>query len=275
MITKDEQLSLFEQLRHSEPRLSDELVMRRLCQGMLEEAEVLEPPVPVKMLASLRGIARIEEVDQPFAGMLQSGDSGFEVRVRRRDGKRRQRFTICHEAGHTLLPGFREARQFRCNGERSWLERMCDVAGAELLLPYELFRPLLPRKGLDLSAIEELAEIFEASVEATSRRAVSLSRGSMMMLVLSERHKPTELDRDDQVPPKLRFDYRITSGDWPFIPRHKSASEEGLARALQGEIIDEVASIDELCTEPLGEVRISAKRYGAKGRVLALIERSN
>ena len=200
MITKTEQLSLFEQLRHSAPRLSDELVMRRLCLEILKEAEVSEPPVPVKMLASLRGIASIEEVEQPFAGMLQPGDSGFEVRVRRRDGRRRQRFTICHEAGHTLLPGFRQARQFRCNGERSWLERMCDVAGAELLLPHDLLRPLLPEKGLDLRVVEGLADAFEASVEATSRRAVSLSRGTKMMLVLSERHKPSEVGREDELP---------------------------------------------------------------------------
>lgn len=275
MIPKTEQLSLFEQLRHSAPRLSDELVMRRLCQEMLEEAEVSEPPVPVRMLASLRGIASIEEVEQPFAGMLQPGDSGFEVRVRRRDGRRRQRFTICHEAGHTLLPGFRQARQFRCNGERSWLERMCDVAGAELLLPCDLLRPLLPEKGLDLKVVEKLADAFEASVEATSRRAVSLSRGSTMMLVLSERHKPSEAGREDELPAKLRVDYRIANGNWPFVPQHKSADEDGLARALQGEIIDEVANIDELCAEPLGEVRISAKRYGANGRVLALVERAD
>lgn len=275
MITKSEQLSLFEQLRRSAPTLSDEQVMRQLCTDLLEKAEIVEPPVPVRMLASLRGIASIEEAEQPFAGMLQPGDDGFEVFVRRRDGRERQRFTIGHETGHTLLPGFHEARQYRCDGPRDWLEQMCDVAGAELLLPKHLFEPLAAESRLDLPTAERLAGQFEASIEATARRAVSLNELPAMLVVLSERHKPTEAGREEDLPARLRVDYHVAKGEWPFIPQHKSASEDGLARTLEGEFLDEYVSIDELCTEPVGRVRVSAKRYGSKGRVLALIERAD
>jgi hypothetical protein len=268
-----EQLSLFEQRQRSSPRLSDELVMRQICADLLAEAEIREPPIPMEMVASLRGIATVQRVDQPFAGVIQPRNSGLEVRVRRSDGHERQRFTIGHETGHTLLPGFLEGRQFRCNGARDWLEAMCDVASAEILLPEPMLSERLSGSPLDLSHVESLSSEFQASVEATARRAVSLRPEPSMLIVLSERHKPSEAAITDQVPPKLRVDYRIAKGKWPFMPEHKSAAKNGLARALAGEIIDEVGSIDELCTESVGEVKIHAKRYGRSGRVLALIER--
>src|SRR5262245_12501176 len=69
-----EQLSLFEQARNASPGLSDDALMRLLCEDLLEEGEVVEPPTPVKMLASLRGINDIQVVDQPFAGVLAPAD---------------------------------------------------------------------------------------------------------------------------------------------------------------------------------------------------------
>jgi hypothetical protein len=273
-MAKSEQLSLFEETQNAEPALSDEAVMRVLCEELLDEGEVAGPPTPLKMLASLRGINEIKAADQPFAGVLTPGEQGLAVRVRRGDGRGRQRFTIGHETGHTLLPGFRQARQFRCNGEQTWLERMCDVAGAELLLPRRFFEPLMAEGDFGLEAVEELAGLFEASIEASARRAVSLHPEPAMLLVLSDRHKPSEAGREDELPTRLRLDYSIRQGDWPFVMPHKSASESGLGRTLQGEILDGQGSIDELCADAIGTVRISAKRYGRNGKVLALVRRA-
>jgi len=273
-MTKPEQLSLFEETRDAEPALSDEEIMRVLCDELLDEGEVAGPPTPLEMLASLRGINEIEAADQPFSGVLAPYEGGLAVRVRRADGRLRQRFTIGHETGHTLLPGFRQARQYRCSGEQTWLERMCDVAGAELLLPRRFFAPRMAAGDFDLDTVEDLAELFEASVEATARRAVALHSEPAMLLVLSDRHKPSEEGREEELPSRLRLDYSIRQGDWPFVKPHKSASEAGLARALRGEILDGQGSIDELCAGAIGAVRISAKRYGRDGRVLALVRRA-
>ncbi len=248
--------------------------MRLLCEQLLDEGEVTGPPTPVEMLASLRGISDIKVANQPFAGVLAPCEDGLAVRVRRADGRERQRFTICHESGHTLLPGFRQNPQFRCNGERTWLERMCDVAGAELLLPKRFFAPQLAEGNFDLDTVEELARMFDASIEASARRAVMLHSEPAMLLILSDRHKPAETGHEEECPTRLRLDYSVRRGDWPFIKRHKSASAAGLARALEGEILDEIGSIDELCSDAIGAVRISAKRYGRNGRVLALVHRA-
>jgi len=273
-MAKPEQLSLFEETRKAEPALSDEEIMRVLCEELLEEGEVAAPPTPLEMLASLRGINEIEAVDQPFAGVLAPHEGGLAVRVRRADGRTRQRFTIGHETGHTLLPGFRQARQYRCNGEQTWLERMCDIAGAELLLPRRFFVPLMAAGDFNLDAVEEMAGVFRASIEASARRAVALHPEPAMLLVLSDRHKPSEAGHEDELPTRLRLDYSVRQGEWPFVFPHKSASEAGLGRALQGEILDEQGSIDELCADAIGAVRISAKRYGRDGRVLALVRRA-
>jgi len=248
--------------------------MRLLCEELLEQGEVEEPPTPVKMLASLRGINDIQVIDQPFAGVLAPSEGGLAVMVRRADGRERQRFTICHESGHTLLPGFRQQRQYRCNGERTWLERMCDIAASELLLPKRFFEPRLKEGDFDLKTVEELSGVFDASIEASARRAVSLHEEPALLLVLSDRHKPSEKGREADCPTKLRLDYRVGHGEWPFMPQHKSASESGLSRALAGELIDETGSIDELCSDDIGPVHISAKRYGRDGRVLALVRRA-
>lgn len=247
--------------------------MRLLCEELLSEAEVTEPPTPLKMIASLRGIREIRSADQPYAGILTPGDAGFTVAVRKGDGHERQRFTIGHETGHTLLPGFRDARQLRCEGPRNWLERMCDVAGSELLLPRRLFSPMMAEGNFDLGTIEAIGEAFEASVEATARRAVALHTGPALLLVLSERHKPTEAGSEEKLAPKLRVDYAVPHGEWPFALRHKSANEKGLGRVLEGEILDGRGNIDELLADEVGPVQISAKRYGRKGKVLALVRR--
>lgn len=274
MTNRTEQLSLFEEARNAEPAASDEAVMRMLCEQLLDEGEVQGPPTPVKLLASLRGIKDIQAAEQPFAGVLAPCEDGLAVRVRRADGRERQRFTICHESGHTLLPGFRQARQYRCNGEQTWLERMCDIAGAELLLPKRFFAPRAAAGDFDLKTVEELAWLFDASVEATARRAVALHSEPAMLLVLSDRHKPAEKGREEECPTRLRLDYSVRQGDWPFVMPHKSAAESGLGRAFEGEILNETGSIDELCADAVGAVRISAKRYGTKGRVLALVRRA-
>jgi hypothetical protein len=248
--------------------------MRLLCEQLLDEGEVQAPPTPMRILASLRGICEVKIGDQPFAGVLAPSESGLIVQVRRADAPERQRFTIGHETGHTLLPGFREARQYRCNGGPNWLERMCDVAGGELLLPRRLFEPMMVEGDFALETVEGLARLFDASIEACARRVVSLHPEPALLLVLSDRHKPAEAGREDTLPSKLRLDYSFRQGSWPFLMAHKSVSESCLGRALEGEILNETGSIDELCSDPVGAVDISAKRYGRKGRVLALVRRT-
>jgi hypothetical protein len=268
---KNIQLSLFERLSRVQPALSDEDVVRRLCEDLLDSAGV-RPPVNVKLLASLRGIARVEERSQPWAGVLAPEQGQLVVGVRASDGVERQRFTILHEAGHTLLPGFAEARQFRCDGPKSRDEELCDIAASELLLPRRFFASDLRDAAPGLDGVETLARLYEASIEATALRAVDLDAGPAMLLVLRVTHKPSERGREDECEPKLRLSWAHGQGEWPYMPKHKSVDDGSLLmRAHDGELVDEVGAIGDLAGSDCGRVMVSARRYGNDGRVLALV----
>lgn len=263
--------SPFEEYRRRHPSLPDTIVIRRLCESLLADAEA-EPPIPVERVASLRGIADIGQREQPWSGVLEPRGRSFVVWVRRGDGYERQRFTICHESGHTFFTGFAEAPQFRCNGERSLLEERCDVAASELLLPYRFFSSDLAEAGFDLEAVQELAEKYEASIESTALRAVDLWREPAALLVFRERHKPIERGREAHCEPKLRLDYAHTQGAWPYFRRYKSVEPDTpFGRALGGELVSEVRDLGDLMREAIGPVEIHARRYGTRARVLALV----
>lgn len=265
------QLSLFEQLSQAAPRLSDEEIVRKLCDDLIHEAGV-EPPVNVRLLASMRGISEVEEREQPWAGVLAPGDGHFVVGVRASDGAERQRFTVLHEAGHTLLPGFAESRQYRCDGPKTREEQLCDIAASELLLPRRFFVRSLrdARPGLD--GVEDLASEYDASIEATALRVSDLAEVPTALIVLRVGHKPAERGQEDTCEPKLRVAWSHAQGDWPYIPRHKSADDDSpFFRAYNGEVVDEVGQLGDLINTQPDPVRISARRYGNDGRVLALI----
>jgi len=269
------QLSLFDQLRLAEPNLADTDVVRRLCERLLDEAGV-KPPIPVALIASLRGIRDILECDQPWAGMLAPENGSLVVRVRASDGWRRQRFTVLHETGHTLLPGFAEAAQFRCNGSKTKAEELSDLAASELLLPRRFFKPDLADAGFSFDGVEDLAEIYDASIEATALRVVDLCDEPALMLSLSRRHKPTERGKEEACEPKLRLDWAHATGAWPYARRHKSVEDDSVfARAYAGELINERGGLGDLTSEDMPPLEIHARRYGSKGRVLALVRHAH
>jgi hypothetical protein len=268
---KNIQLSLFEQLSRVEPALSDEDVVRRLCEDLLDEVDA-RPPVNATLLASLRGIARVEQRLQPWAGVLAPDGAGLVVGVRATDGTERQRFTILHEAGHTLLPGFAQSRQYRCNGPRSRDEELCDIAASELLFPKRFFVPDLRDAHPGLQGVEELASCYQGSLEATALRAVDLAAEPAMLAVFRVSHKPSERGREEECEPKLRLSWSHGKGQWPYMPKDKSTNDGSpFKRAQEGELVDEVGTLGDLTRGDAGRVMISARRYGSDDRVLALM----
>ena len=110
-------------------------------------------------------------------------------------------------------------------------------------------------------------------MEATALRAVDLWPRPALLLVLTESQKPTEIGT--AAAPKLRLQYGHPSGAWPYLLRHKSVEASSpFARAHAGEAVDGVFELGPLSTSAVGAVRISARAYGAKRRVLALVEQA-
>lgn len=274
----NQQLSLLEQHRLTHPQATDMEHVVRWADEVISEL-ALEPPIDPALVASYLGVARVESHDIDVAGCLVCQKTTLVIKVRRSDPTARRRFTVCHECCHTFFPGFERKPQFRCNPaleDRAALsiEHLCDVGASELLLPRRHFIADLADASFGVTGLSELAERYEASLEATGHRIVSLSGEPVLFVVLEPANKPT--DRRGAAP-KLRVRTTRSNGSFPFILKHKSVSPgTPLHRALEGEIVHEVTVLEEVCAKPMKDVEISARLvpYGLdeqRMRVLALV----
>jgi hypothetical protein len=186
-----------------------------------------------------------------WSGSLTPEPHGLVIRLKATDSRRRRRFSGFHEVGHTFLPGFAEAPQFRCQPQvrrrrRLDNEVLADVAASELLLPRVHFVRDLAAADFGLEAIVELADVYDASVQATAHRFVQLWPEPTLLVMLRVECKPSEAG-DAEAEPKLRVGWAYGRGGWPFVPPAKSAADSGvLARALEGEVVGEMATLEEL-----------------------------
>jgi hypothetical protein len=278
-----ELLSDLERARLRSPGRPDADLVIALAQRTLIEL-AMDPPISHQVVASLRGIIRIEETEIPWAGCLTAEDGGLVIKLRVRDGHGRKRFTAFHEIEHTFMPGFAVVPQYRCEPRlsgpgdrprRPHLEVLCDLGGVELLLPRRAFRNDLygNRPTMDLAG--RLARRYDASLEATARRMVTLRYGPTLLVALEMSAKPSS----PRAQPKPRVQWAQPGGEWPYVPTHKSVpAESPLAVALSGEPIDETGALGGLTDPPLVDVQVSALRSpytDGQGelheRVLALI----
>lgn len=257
---------------------------------MLARAAVAElgltSPIDAELVASYRGIARVEIADIPWAGCLLSQGGQLVARLRASDTRGRQRFTALHEVIHTYLPGFSTAAaHYRCEPTHApvdvtrdrHIEQLCDIGASELLYPAEPFRADMAGRPPTLTTVHALAERYDGSFEATARRYTSLYDVPTMLIGLELATAP----RHPTAVPALRVQWVHATGGWPFVPQHKSVPDDSpFGRALAGEIVDEISDITEPACQPLRAVRISARvcpytdSYGQRHeRVMALVTR--
>jgi len=105
-------------------------------------------------------------------------------------------FSIAHEIAHTFFPNTSPGARFRglCTSdsrEANELERLCDLAASELVMPLEEFRAEA-RNDFRLQAIPCLSEIFGSSYEATVFRLATANPGIACAGLLRCRWKKNE-----------------------------------------------------------------------------------
>lgn len=212
-------------LAHHEWEGPPDALMVKLCTDLLREARAAVP-VDVRALASWRG-AVVEEAEQPIAGWLYHRDGRLVIRVRASDVEGRRRFTICHEICHTFFPDFRESDKARVDQDverfdhRNAEEYLCDLGAAELLLPRETFRWMLPDR-FDLDDTVRFAAHYRASIEATARRCATLATSPVAFVVLERAGKERA----------LRVRWAISTGLAPIRPGTPVPKNCRLTRAL-------------------------------------------
>lgn len=256
-------LSALATARLHQPGVPDRVLVVDLAQQIVAELG-LRPPVNLELLASFQGVHRVEVSDLPWSGCIICQGGVVTIRLRASDSAPRRRFTCCHEIGHTLLPGFAHTTQYRCtpgspgkDGTDSALEQLCDLAAAELLLPRAHALVDLVAAPFGLSTVEQVANDYEASLDATARRLVSLTSEPILMLDLRLAASKSETQ------PRLRVHSTSRTGSWPFIPHNKSvAAGHLLQQALAGTAVDTAADLSCLVAgaAPL-PVDLSARLY--------------
>jgi hypothetical protein len=258
------QLSLLESARLVQPGISDtrhiELIASEILQELAEE-----PPVSLEVVASYCGIRRIQRAELPMSGCLAPSAGEVVMILNESDSPRRQRFTGFHEVGHAFQPGYTTRTQYRCAPSYSSVPRqinpeaLSDTAAASLLLPQAFFTPDVTESAFALSSIMELSERYDASIEATAYRFQRFWPEPMMTLILEPGLRKAEKTAAGVVP-RLRVVSTYATGNWPYVPKNKSASDDGaLVRALHGDPIDERVDLEELGISFEPDVEISAR----------------
>ena len=249
-------------------------VVRELARAKLAEAdEILQqtggdwapPPFKPRLVAGVLGIKCVE-VDDPNLDdamiYLDNGTPTIRVRQGRSDG--RTNFSISHDTGHTLFPGYHNTIRYRKPKKRNLfdpgdqLEYLCDIAASELLMPMDYFLEDLRRHGFGATQVHDLCERYGASVEAVCIRMARSNWRSCSVVLFEHQLKPKEENQrrqdqqqlslfsgrvDYESKKKMRVTYSVPSDHFKkaggFIPRHKSVEETSCVyqAALNGELV--------------------------------------
>lgn len=212
-------------------------------------------PINVDVLASLRGIQRSDElpVHSPDAELVLDGRGGVTMRVNPDRPDTRLRFSVAHEISHTFFPDYStkawcrtDARYRDRANPDDYLEMLCDIAAAELLLP----DPWFSKDAAAVSSaqgLSDLASTYRASREATVRHYAERNPASVSAVFFSWKLKPKQqgvVGREDQSnifgisaaeeirdALKLRIEYRVASpafiAEGHFLPKDKSVESDG------------------------------------------------
>lgn len=117
---------------------------------------------------------------------LGEGESGYTITkpngqhvitVNALEPEERQRFTICHEIAHIVLNlgSSHEEVPSWSFAKRHPNEIACDTFAAELLMPYQQWRSLLPKEEPSIDLILKMAGLFKTSFPAAASRFAGLS----------------------------------------------------------------------------------------------------
>ncbi len=96
-----------------------------------------------------------------------------------------------------LFPDYHLSVRCRKANERRWdeddvLETLCDIAASEFMFPLPWFQESLDRLDWTAEGILKLADLYQASPEATVRRIVERTVGPVAAVFFSWKHKPSE-----------------------------------------------------------------------------------
>ena len=229
--------------------------IRSIARSLLDDP--ISIPTNLESVARRLNVAKVLEEPLPFDGVLMRNKNGLTIKVNSLAHARRRRFTLAHELAHALLTNeSKSSRRRSFNG--SEVERLCDIAASELLMPEGPTRLFFEIDGVSPDTVCMFATSFEVSMQAAARRVVDLklTNGTLLLLKRASGGNFSQLWRTGP----LRLESPV------FLPQLEGNS---LPANFTGERI-------RVCKLGSGtiEVDIQARRLGASESSLVLVSPS-
>jgi len=163
------------------------------------------PPFLSEEYVSLLGIRGIEKRDLGKAGgILYRFKDGPKIIINKNDPTVRQNFSCAHELGHLLFSELKlenfvntiEHRTFNPQAQQRKraraIEKLCDEAATELLMPTSIFQKHLKELGITINSIERLSEMYKVSIQSAAIRASEINRDTCMVFKWQFQKSPSK-----------------------------------------------------------------------------------
>lgn len=153
------------------------------------------PPRDVSELARRLGVLEIRIVPLATKGRLMSESDGFAIEVNEELLEFEKQFTVAHELAHVIVeqrrfgiktPGTRDGLSPSYTS-RGLVEKLCDVAACEILLPLDWLRKQA-EGGPSLKTANRVAQVADCSLEFVLKRFVDEGLWRCNVLWWEHRH---------------------------------------------------------------------------------------
>jgi Zn-dependent peptidase ImmA (M78 family) len=147
-----------------------------------------KPPFLSEEYSHLLGVMSVEKAKLgKIGGVLLRLRSGTKIKINQSDSLVRQNFSCSHEIGHLLFSELKlenyiktiEYRTYNPQAQKRTqdkaIEKLCDIAATELLMPASIFKKYINDLGTSIHTIERLAELFRVSIQSAAIRSSELS----------------------------------------------------------------------------------------------------
>jgi O-acetyl-ADP-ribose deacetylase (regulator of RNase III) len=199
-------------LAETDPTAAIILRARHLVLDALEQGWS-GPPYNPFALAEMQGIKLLPTEDVLDAQTRSDSNKRFTIAYNPQRPAARMRYSIAHEIGHTLFPDCAATTRNRAThqemkGDDWQLESLCNMAAAEILMPFGTLReelPLRPSVGLVL----DLRRKYLVSCEAIVNRLIRLTSHQCFAF----------FGRLDSTTSRYFIEYSVSSRGLPNEPR--------------------------------------------------------
>ena len=170
-------------------RLDDPQVAVRYLARQILGADS-EIPTNLKLIAKQLKVMSVVEEPLPFDGMLVREKGLLSIKLNSRSHYLRRRFTLAHEIGHIILATGQQHddkwKRQTCTGVE--VEKLCDAAASELLMPEWEVRDFFASKEVSPETVSAFASRFQVSLEAASTRIreLKLTEGTLSLMQREE-----------------------------------------------------------------------------------------